>query len=60
MQWLATNWFWVVIGILFIGMHLFGHGGHGGHGGGSSERRGDPRDTGAAQDPVATRSGHHH
>jgi hypothetical protein len=31
-QWLATNWFWVLIGVLFVGMHLVGHGGHGGHG----------------------------
>mgnify|MGYP001282073031 CR=1 FL=1 len=33
MEWLAQNWFWVVIGVLFVGMHLFGHGGHGGGGG---------------------------
>ena len=32
MAWLAQNWFWVLIGALFIGMHLFGHGGHGDHG----------------------------
>ena len=31
MAWLAANWFWVVIGIAFVAMHLFGHGGHGGH-----------------------------
>ncbi|MCL5802038.1 MAG: DUF2933 domain-containing protein [Gammaproteobacteria bacterium] len=24
---------WVLFLVLFIGMHLFGHGGHGGHGG---------------------------
>lgn len=34
MDWLAQNWIWVVIFVLFIGMHLFGHGGHGGRGGG--------------------------
>jgi len=34
MQWLSENWFWVLIAVLFIGMHFFGHGGHGGHGGG--------------------------
>lgn len=34
MEWLAANWFWVFIGVLFVGVHLFGHGGHGGHGGG--------------------------
>ncbi len=33
MEWLAENWLWVLIGALFIGMHLFGHGGHGRHGG---------------------------
>lgn len=30
MQWLIANWFWVLIGAAFVGMHLFGHGGHGG------------------------------
>lgn len=34
MSWLNENWFWVVIAVLFVGMHFFGHGGHGGHGGG--------------------------
>ncbi|MGK7297409.1 MAG: hypothetical protein ACNS61_16580 [Candidatus Wenzhouxiangella sp. M2_3B_020] len=42
MAWLTENWFWVLIGILFVGMHLFGHGGHGGHGGGGHDRHGDP------------------
>ena len=32
MEWLSNNWFWVIIFILFIAMHLFGHG-HGSHGG---------------------------
>lgn len=31
MEWLAANWIWVLVGVLFIGTHLFGHGGHGGH-----------------------------
>ncbi len=35
MAWLAANWFWVVIGIAFVAMQLFGHGGHGGHSHGS-------------------------
>lgn len=34
MEWLAENWLWVVFGIAFVAMHMFGHGGHGGHGGG--------------------------
>lgn len=33
MDWLAENWIWLLVGIAFIGLHLFGHGGHGGHGG---------------------------
>mgnify|MGYP007047648995 CR=1 FL=1 len=27
MEWLAENWFWVLVGILFVVVHLFGHGG---------------------------------
>ena len=32
MHWLAVNWFWIVISVAFVAMHMFGHGGHGGHG----------------------------
>lgn len=32
MTWLAENWIWVLFGVAFIAMHLFGHGGHGDHG----------------------------
>ena len=35
MTWFSQNWFFVLFGLLFVGMHL-GHGGHGGHG--STER----------------------
>ncbi|HEA53133.1 hypothetical protein LCGC14_1236810 [marine sediment metagenome] len=28
MEWRAENWFWTLIGIIFVAMHLFGHGGH--------------------------------
>lgn len=52
MEWLSQNWFWLVIFVIFMAMHLFGHQGHGGHGGGcgggtgedegkSSPRRGE-------------------
>jgi len=35
MEWVMRNWFWILLFAVFIGMHLFGHGGaHGGHGGG--------------------------
>ena len=33
MAWPAQNWIWVLFGIAFVAMHLFGHGGHGGHAG---------------------------
>ena len=40
MAWLTANWFWVVVFIAFIAMHVFGHGGHGGHSGhGGSEKK---------------------
>ena len=45
MEWLSANWVWILIGIAFVGMHMFGHGGHGGHGshGGDDEKTGrDP------------------
>lgn len=45
MQWLVTNWFWMLVGIAFVAMHVFGHGGHGGHGGSDRPRRGDAADT---------------
>ncbi len=30
MDWLLANWFWILILVLLIAMHLFGHGGHSG------------------------------
>ena len=51
MAWLAANWFWVVIGIAFVAMHLFGHGGHGGHSHGSqSSGTADPHPDAPAGD----------
>jgi hypothetical protein len=43
MAWFAENWFWVLIFIVFIAMHMFGHGGHGGHGGGDRRRSRDEK-----------------
>ena len=60
MAWLAANWFWVLISIAFIAMHLFGHGGHGGHGGGDRQRSSDESDKDKAQGhAVNTSSGGH-
>jgi len=55
MEWLAENWFWVLIGILFVSMHLFGHGCHGGHGG--KDSKGKP---GADSSNPDKSSGHQH
>ncbi|HDH05984.1 MAG TPA: DUF2933 domain-containing protein [Nitrospirae bacterium] len=30
MEWARENWVWIIVFAVFIGMHLFGHGGHGG------------------------------
>lgn len=32
MDWIRGNWFWVVVGIAFVWMHLKMHAGHGMHG----------------------------
>ena len=40
MAWLSQNWFWVLIAVVFVGVHLFGHGGHGSHGGHGDPGRG--------------------
>ena len=46
MDWLLANWFWILIFVLFIAMHMFGHGGHGGHSGhgGGDPQRGKDED----------------
>ena len=54
MQWLIANWFWVLIGDVFVGMHLLGHGCHG-----SRHRQGnaieDAGPTGGASASVDTK-----
>lgn len=67
MAWFSANWFWVLVFIAFMAMHLFGHGGHGGHSGhGSGDRQRRPNE--GAQDDTSddvperltkTRSGGH-
>ena len=68
MAWFTANWFWVLIFIAFIAMHLFGHGrhgghgGHSGHGGGDRQRSRDEREKDEAQGRVVNTSsgGHQH
>ncbi len=51
MEWLAQNWFWVLVMILFVAMHL-GHGGHGGGCGGGHEGHRPTRKPGADEPPA--------
>lgn len=65
MEWLQQNWFWVVVFVAFVAMHLFGHGGHGGRGGhgghggcgGGDER---PRPSDKEDKGASPPSGHQH
>jgi Protein of unknown function (DUF2933) len=63
MAWFTANWFWVLIAIAFVTMHVFGHGGHGGHsghGGGNRQRsRGEKGKDGAPGRAINTSSGGH-
>ena len=65
MAWLTANWFWILIFIAFISMHLVGHGGHGGHGsqgGDASPRNTDEADRNAprGRDSTSRSSEHQH
>jgi hypothetical protein len=65
MAWFTANWFWLLIGVAFIAMHLFGHGGHGGHGSHGEEERqrsSNDRESGDAQGRAANTNsaGHQH
>lgn len=57
MEWLLANWFWVLIFLLFIAMHVFGHGGHGGH---QHRRRKDPDQGDGAQERIMSTSSSKH
>jgi|AntDeeMetageno50_2_1112565.scaffolds.fasta_scaffold24059_1 hypothetical protein len=56
MEWLLDSWFWLLIGVLVIGMHGFGYGCHGGHGGHGGQKH-DP--TNARSDEDDKPSNHH-
>lgn len=71
MEWVQQNWFWVVVFVAFIAMHVFGHGGHGGHGGGGcggghghgrdrSSDQPDAPEQGKAETGGGSTSGHRH
>ena len=67
MTWFTENWFWILIFVAFIAMHLVGHGGHGGHGSHSghedNRKRNDGETPGGGRpvgDANATSDGHRH
>jgi hypothetical protein len=62
MEWFTANWFWVLVLIAFIAVHMFGHGGHGahsGHGGGDGQRSNEREKDEAQGRVVNTDSGGH-
>ena len=60
MDWLAQNWFWVVVFVAFMAMHMVGHGGHGGHGGGCGPGPDGKRPPDAGGDETKPAAGHRH
>lgn len=54
MRWITQNWFTIIVFLLMIGMHLFGHGMHGGPG-----RRKEPRED-DAREPGGEHADHEH
>ena len=62
MDWLLANWLSILLGIAFVAMHMFmhgGHGGHGGHGSGRNDGEGDGKGSPAELKKVPT-AGHQH
>jgi hypothetical protein len=60
MEWLSQNWVWVLFGVGFIAMHVFGHGGHGGHGGSGHRKEQKAENKGGKQRTSKQGSGHQH
>jgi hypothetical protein len=59
MEWLSQNWVLVLLGIGFIAMHMFGHGGHAGHGSSGREVE-KPEDKDGKQRTSKQGLGHQH
>ena len=63
MDWLLANWFWILIFVIFIAMHLGMHGGHGSHSSHAGSERQQSKDEKAKDEAegraVNTSSGGH-
>ena len=53
MDWLWSNWIWIVFGVAMIAMHMFGHGSHGEH---SGHTKYDQRDPSPPNEPTPPRA----
>ena len=60
MAWFTANWFWVLIFIAFIAMHMFGHGGHSRHGGDNRQQSEDEKDEAQGRVVNTSSGGHQH
>lgn len=61
MNWLAQNWVWVLVFVVFIWMHMSGHGCHGGHGDHSGHGGKENKPPTDAEEQSKDRTqGHHH
>ena len=60
MESITQNWLWILFGIFFVGMHMFGHGGHGGHGGHNSSDHTGAEDADSDDRSPKKSSGHQH
>lgn len=59
-EFLSTNWLWILLVVAFIAMHRSGMGcgmGHGGHGGHSDRTEDERRSHGSDHDTVSPRDG---
>ena len=54
MEWIQANWIWILFGVAFFAMHMFGHGGHR-HGGGRHSAHGPGSDD-QSNEPMPTQA----
>mgnify|MGYP003636215802 FL=1 len=60
MEWLSQNWVWVLFGVGFVAMHMFGHGSHGSHGHGGHQTGNKPAVKEGEKRPLKKGKGHQH
>lgn len=58
MDWALENWFWILIFVVFVSIHLFGRGGHRNHSDGHKNTNKNEKDE-VQNRPINTHSGEH-